>query len=57
MVGGARGDVRAFGMRFGGEVTVGRRLNYLFQDNSYSLSEPRVAIDVQNVTVEFQLSR
>jgi hypothetical protein len=55
---GARGSVRALGLRFAGEVTVGRRLNYLFQNDNYNPGDtPRFATDIQNVTLEFQLSR
>jgi hypothetical protein len=55
---GVRGSVRACGLRLGSQLTVGRRLNYLFQDDNFNPNEPpRSAIDIQNLTVEFQLSR
>jgi hypothetical protein len=54
---GVRGGVTAYGLRFGSELTVGRRLNYLFQNDNFNAGEkPRLAIDVQNVTLEFQIS-
>ena len=37
------------------ELTVGRRMNYLFQSDYY-LSTPAVAFDVQNVTLSFLVS-
>jgi hypothetical protein len=37
------------------ELTVGRRMNYLFQSDYY-LSEPVVAFDVQNITLSFLVS-
>jgi len=37
------------------ELTVGRRMNYLFQSD-YFLSRPAVAFDVQNVTLAFTVS-
>jgi hypothetical protein len=55
---GARGSVRAMGLRFTSEMTVGRRLNYLFQNDNYNPGEqPRSAVDIHNITLEFQLSR
>ena len=52
---GVRGGVELPRMDLSGELTVGRRLNYLFQ-SSYYLSAPVVAADVQNVTLSFVLS-
>jgi hypothetical protein len=37
------------------ELTVGRRMNYLFQSDYY-LSTPAAAFDVQNVTLSFLVS-
>jgi hypothetical protein len=55
---GVRGGLRAYAMRLQGQITVGRRLNYLFQNDNFNPGEtPRFATDIQNVTVEFQLSR
>jgi hypothetical protein len=55
---GVRGGLQAYGLRVQSQITVGRRLNYLFQDDNFNPAEkPRLAVDIQNVTVEFQLSR
>jgi hypothetical protein len=55
---GVRGGVKRFGLNATGELTVGRRQNYLFQNDAFNAGElPRMAIDVQNITLEFQLSR
>jgi hypothetical protein len=37
------------------ELTVARRLNYLFQDDAFHAGTPRQAIDVQNVTLTFRI--
>lgn len=52
---GVRGGVRLAGWDVSTEVTVGRRLNYLFQSDFY-LGQPVDAVDIQNVTWRFVLS-
>ena len=52
---GVRGGVELPHTDLSFELTVGRRLNYLFQ-SSYYLSSPVVATDVQNVTLGIILS-
>ena len=52
---GVRGGARVPWMDVSSELTVGRRLNYLFQ-NEYYLGSPVVATDVQNVTLTVLLS-
>lgn len=53
---GVRGAVRLPKSDLAAELTVGRRMNYLFQSD-YSLVEgPVVATDIQNVTLSFTVS-
>jgi hypothetical protein len=52
---GVRGGARLPWTDVSGELTVGRRLNYLFQ-NEFYLSTPVVATDIQNVTLVVQVS-
>jgi len=52
---GVRGGVRLRWTDVSGELTVGRRLNYLFQSDYY-LGSPVVATDIQNVTLAITLS-
>jgi hypothetical protein len=48
---GARGAWRSRWTDVSGELTVGRRLNYLFQSDSYNPGENAESVDVQNVTL------
>jgi hypothetical protein len=52
---GVRGGARLPWTDIAGELTVGRRMNYLFQ-NDYYLGSPVVATDIQNLTLTLQLS-
>jgi hypothetical protein len=52
---GVRGGVMLPRTDVSWELTVGRRMNYLFQSDYY-LSTPAVAFDVQNVTLSFLVS-
>ena len=52
---GVRGGVRLPWTDLSGELTVGRRMNYLFQSDYY-LGSPVVATDIQNVTLSMTLS-
>jgi hypothetical protein len=52
---GVRGGARLPWTDVSGELTVGRRLNYLFQSDYY-LGSPVVATDIQNVTLSMTLS-
>jgi hypothetical protein len=52
---GVRGGARLPWTDVSGELTVGRRLNYLFQ-NEFYLGSPVVATDIQNVTLVVQVS-
>jgi hypothetical protein len=52
---GVRGGVMMPRTDVSWELTVGRRMNYLFQSDYY-LSTPAVAVDVQNVTLSFLVS-
>jgi hypothetical protein len=52
---GVRGGARLMGWDLSTELTVGRRLNYLFQSDFY-LGQPVKAVDIQNVTWTFLLS-
>lgn len=54
---GVRGAWRGPHFTTAGQLTIGRRFNYLFQNDAFNAGEtPRSAVDVQNVTLEFQLS-
>ena len=54
---GVRGGWRAPMFDLSGELTVARRLNYLFQDDAYNAGETVVsAVDVQNVTLTFRMT-
>jgi hypothetical protein len=48
---GLRGGVSTRRIDWSAELTVGRRLNYLFQNDGYNPGEVVNAIDVQNVTL------
>jgi hypothetical protein len=52
---GVRGGVRLRGFDVATELTVGRRINYLFQSDFY-LGQPVDAVDIQNVTLTFVVS-
>ena len=56
IVSGLRGGYRWSVADLEGELTVGRRLNYLFQNDTFSPGEePLRAIDVQNVTFSLRI--
>jgi hypothetical protein len=56
IVSGLRGGYRWSAADLEGELTVGRRLNYLFQNDTFSPGEePLRAIDVQNVTFSLRI--
>jgi len=52
---GLRGGWRESNVDLWAELTVGRRLNYLFQDEAFHAGTPRQAIDIQNVTLTFRV--
>jgi hypothetical protein len=52
---GVRGGARVPHADISSELTVGRRLNYLFQNEGY-LGLPSRALDIQNITLTFTLS-
>ncbi len=55
---GRRGGWRATLAALDAQLTVGRRLDYLFPNDAFNPGEvPRSAYDVRNVTLEFQLTR
>jgi len=52
---GVRGGLRLPRTDVSGELSVGRRLNYLFQSDFY-LGQPKKAIDIQNLTFTLTVS-